>query len=309
MIRKLVVMCLIGCISVSAMAQKTIDLVVPFAQGGTADKVAITLLPWLKNELALQGIVPVLSYRPGGGSAVAVSSVVRSDRLQILLAPNAIVTSGIINPQAATPSMLQDLVPVTYLGHIPMLMMVNSQSPIKNWQQLQQYCASKPVAYGSAGVGSATHISAALILNFLKCRSTHVPYKGVGPAMSDLLGQHIDIVVDFVSSAKPHIDNQSVRLILSVDRNRWNSMPGLVDIGYRDFDFYNWFVLAINTSGSTQDQQTVKQAIERVVVYPELRRQLQELGLIGVGSPIGIDFFAVQEQRFRKILSATNVIQ
>lgn len=306
---KLVVALLLWCMSSLAVAQRSVDFVIPFAQGGTADRLAVMLLPWLKAELAPQGLVPVLSYRPGAGSAVAVSSVARADRLQILLAPNAVVTAGIVNPGAVNYSLAQDLIPVAYLGHIPMLMMVNIQSPIKHWRQLQKWCASNPVTYGSAGTGSATHIATALVLNFLNCRSTHVPYKGVGPAMADLLGQHIDIVVDFVTSAKPHIDNHTVRAILSVDRNRYNSVPGLADLGYRDFDFYNWFVIAVNTGGSSQDQQTVKQAIDRMIRDPDLRKQLQELGLLGTGTAMAPDFFVLQEHKFRKILSATNVIQ
>lgn len=293
----------------SALAQRSVDFVIPFAPGGTADRLALFLMPWLKTELAPHGITPMLTYRPGAGGALAAAAVARADRLQIFLAPNAVVTAAIVNPQAANYSLSRDFVPVAYLGHAPMMLMVNAQSRIKTWQDLRSHCAINTVSYGSAGLGSATHIATALVLQHLNCKSNHVPYKGVGPAMIDLLGQHIDIVVDFVASARPLIDNGSVRVLLSVDRKGYQSIPGLADIGYRDFDFYNWFVLLANSAATSADITVIQQVMNRLMVNSDFRKQLADLGLLGVGQTMPADFLQQQEIKFRQIISRTHAVQ
>lgn len=293
-----------------AQAQRNIEFVVPFAQGGTADRLALNLIGPMRDELYNYNFNPVLSYRPGGGSTLAASMVARSDKLQILLAPNAVVTASIVNASAANYNLETDFVPLEYLGHIPMLLVVNAASSIHTIQDLQRECRRRPITYGSAGIGSATHISSSIVMETLKCSSTHVPYKGVGPALTDLQGKHIDLVTDFVTSVRPYIDTQLFRPLLNVDRIRnpdFFNLPSMADIGNNDYDFYNWFILAVNSSAPAVEITQVRDALYRVMQRPDVRTQLKEAGLQSIGKQIPRSFLAAESQKFKKIINRSNI--
>ena len=296
--------------AITAHAQRNIEFVVPFAQGGTADRLAVSIIGPMREELASYNFNPVLSYRPGGGSTLAASMGARSDRLQILMAPNAVVTASIVNVSAANYNLETDFVPLVYLGHIPMLLVVNSASGIHTIQDLQRECRRRPITYGSAGIGSATHISSSIVMETLQCSSTHVPYKGVGPALADLQGKHIDLVTDFVTSVRPYIDTQLFRPLLSVDRMRnadFSNLPSMTDIGNTDYDFYNWFILAVNSSASAVEIAQVRDALSRVIQRPDVRTQLKDAGLQSIGKQIPRFFLVNEFQKFKKIISRANI--
>jgi len=292
--------------STLAQAQRNVEFVIPFAQGGTADRLALSLIGPMREELAAYNINPVLSYKPGGGSTLATSAVAKADRLQILMAPNAIVTAAIVNASAANYNLDTDLIPVEYIGHIPMLLVVNANSNIHSVRDLQQECQKRPIMYGSAGIGSATHISSSIALDALRCPSVHVPYKGVGPALADLQGRHIDMVTDFVTSVRPHIDAQIFRPIMSVDRNRnpdFGSLPTMPS----DYDFYNWFVLAINSSATAEETAQVRRALNKMMSRADVREQLTEAGLRDIGRPIPRSFLGQEYRKFKKIINRLNI--
>jgi tripartite-type tricarboxylate transporter receptor subunit TctC len=220
------------------------------------------------------------------------------------------VTASIVNASAANYNLETDFVPMEYLGHIPMLLVVNSVSNIHTIQDLQRECRRRPISYGSAGIGSATHISSSIVMETLQCKSIHVPYKGVGPALTDLQGRHIDVVTDFVTSVKPYIDTQLFRPLLSVDRVRNADFPALnsmADIGSSDYDFYNWFILAVNSSAPAGEIAQVREALGRLTQRPDVRAQLKEAGLQGIGKPIPRSFFTGEFQKFKKIINRTNI--
>jgi tripartite-type tricarboxylate transporter receptor subunit TctC len=293
-----------------AQAQRNIEFVIPFAQGGTADRLAVLLIGPMKEELAVNGMNPVLSYKPGAGSTLATSMVARSDKLQILMAPNAIVTAAIVNSSAANYNLENDFVPLEYIGHIPMLLVVNANSNIYTIRDLQLECQKRPITYGSAGIGSATHISSSIVLDALQCPGIHVPYKGVGPALADLQGKHIDMVTDFITSVRSHIDAQIFRPILSVDRNRntdFDRLPTMSSIGNNDYDFYNWFVLAVNSSAPKEEIIQVRRALNKMMSRSDVREQLKDAGLRDIGRSIPNSFLNQEHQKFKKIISRVNI--
>ena len=293
-----------------AQAQRNVEFVIPFAQGGTADRLALSLIGAMREELVPYNINPVLSYKPGGGSTLATSSVAQADKLQILMAPNAIVTAAIVNPSAANYNIETDLMPLEYIGHIPMLLVVNANSNIHSIQDLQRECKTRPIMFGSAGVGSATHISSSIALTALGCPSIHVPYKGVGPALADLQGKHIDAVTDFVTSIRPYIDAKAFRPLLSVDRNQnseFSHLPAMLNIGNNDYDFYNWFVLAVNSSAPKEDIAKVRRALHTMMNRADVRDKLQEAGLRDIGKTIPRSFLVQEYRKFKTIINRINV--
>jgi tripartite-type tricarboxylate transporter receptor subunit TctC len=297
-------------INTFAWAQQNVEFVIPFAQGGTADKLALILLGPLKTELSQVGITPVLTYKPGGGSTLATNYVAKSSQVKIFLAPNAVVTAPIVNRSIATYNVDTDLVPLEFIGHLPMLLVTNSQSDLTTIKELQRQCHQRNITYGSAGIGSATHIASVIALNTLGCPGTHVPYKGVGPALIDLQGNHISIVTDFEASIRPYIDSRIFRPLLSLSRSRnsdFPRVPSMADIGVPNFDFYNWFIIAVNSSAPQDDITKVQAALKRVMLDKDLQRQLHEVGFQGIGTPITKSFLANESTKFEKIINKINI--
>ena len=296
---------LLVCLMNTAFAQRAVEFVIPFPQGGSADRTALILITYMREEFIKSGLTPVLSYRPGAGSILATASVVNSDRLQIFMAPNGVVTSVIVNPTPVTYDIKQDLVPLEYIGHIPALLVVNSKSKFKTIQDIQQECQQRPIVFGSAGVGSITHIASAIVLAHLKCPSTHIPYKGVGPALVDLQGSHIDMVTDFVASVRTHIEANTFRPLLSVGQHKnpdYPNLPSMGDIGYLNYEIDTWFVLAVGAKVPAADIAIVQPILHRMMQRTDLRKQLQENGLHGIGTKMPPNFFVVEHSKFERIL-------
>ena len=288
-----------------AQAQKNVEFVVPFSPGGTADKLALILLGPLKKEMLQVGMSPVLIYKPGAGSTLATNYVAKSSQVRILLAPNAIVTAPIVNRVASSYNVETDLIPLEFVGHLPMLLVTNATSGPATIKELQRECLQRNITYGSAGVGSATHIASAIALNALGCPSTHIPYKGVGPAIGDLQGNHISLVTDFEASIRPYIDAKIFRPLLVISQGRNSEFPGIpsmADIGAA-YDFYNWFIIAVNASAPPDDIAKIQTAVRHVLLDKNLQQQLNEVGFQGTGRSIPKSFLATEAAKFEKIIS------
>jgi len=291
-------------------AQRNVDFVIPFVQGGTADRVAQLLLPHMKEELAPLGINPTLIYRPGASALLAAGIVARTDRLQILLAPNTVITATLINPAGTSINIVTDLVPLVYIGQAPMMLAVNAKSPWKTLGDFQRDCQRRTVTYGSAGIGSISHIATSMLMTYLGCKNMHVPYKGAGQVHVDLLGSHIDFSVDFISSLQNYFDTGMFRPLLSVDLSRNKdhaTVPSLTDIGYRDYEFYYWQTLAVSAKIPFAESQALKGALEKTLQRVELRNQLHEAGFVKVGQRIKEDFFASEMHKLEKIISRVSI--
>jgi tripartite-type tricarboxylate transporter receptor subunit TctC len=293
-----------------AHAQRNINLVVPFTFGGTADRVALIILPFLKLELAKHNLTPVITYISGGGGLIGAAAVAKSDRPQLLLAPNTLLTASLINSAAASFSVTEDIVILQYIGHVPMLLVVNKNSPWASINDLQKDCQRRPVVYGSAGIGTLTHVSSAMIMQHLGCKTVHVPYKGSGQAHIDLSGNHIEFTTDFVTSIKPHIDAGTFRPLLAVDKNRNRDYPtvhSLGDIDFKEYDLYNWFTLAASANLPAEEIIKLKQILHKVFQNPSLRHQLQLAGYKGIDQPIPPNFLNVELQKMKQILGKISI--
>lgn len=270
--------------SSAAMAQRNVEVVVPYVTGGTADRMAQSLLPHLREHMRPFGINPVLQYRPGAGSMLGSGAVARTAAhdLKLLLVGNSLVTAPLTTQKPDAYDLDRDFKVLYYLGHVPMLLVVNSASKMASIKDFQTACQQRTLSYGSSGVGSATHLSAQLVSNMLGCKTLHVPYKGLGAAITDLHGRHIDFVVDFVTSIKPHLSPTGFTPLLTVanQRNReFAELPNIREITGQSYVFYNWFVLAANGSLAAGDHQILQQVMLNLSRDPAWNRTLDELGL------------------------------
>jgi tripartite-type tricarboxylate transporter receptor subunit TctC len=291
-------------------AYQHVEIVIPFAPGGTTDKLALVILNPLKIELSNVGMLLTLTYKPGAAGIIGSNYVANSPQTRILIGPNAIVTSPIVNTQAATGNVETDLLPIAFVGHLPMWLVTNSHSNLRSLDDLRRECQHRNITYGSAGTGSATHIATAILLDNFGCLSTHIPYKGAMPALIDLQGNHILLASDFEASIRPFIDAKVFRPLLIFARNRstvFPEVPSMSDIGITNYDFYNWFIIAVNSSAPAGDVANIQAAMQKVMSDQTVQHQLYKLGFRNTGQRITSLFLAEESAKFKKIINKINI--
>ena len=192
---------------------KPVKILVPTAPGGTADALARQYAQHLGKVLGQQFYV---ENRGGAGNVLGIDSVVRSpaDGYTLLLGAGTITINHLVTKKLPY-DVLRDLTPVTQMISVPNVLVVNASQPMKSLADYIDAAKAAPgrLNYGSAGVGSNLHLAMELLKYRTGIEVTHVPYKGVGPAMQDTLAGHIMSMVSNVASAKPHVDAGKLRAL------------------------------------------------------------------------------------------------
>ena len=241
-------------VSVGAQAQTTsqswpnkpVKILVPTAAGGTADSTARMFAQYVSRSLGQQFYV---ENRGGAGNTLGIDSVVRSpaDGYTLLLGAGTIAINHLIYKKLPY-DVLRDLTPVTQMIAVPNVLVVHPSQPMKT---LADYIAAAKAApgkidYASAGVGSNLHMAMELLKHRTGIEVTHVPYKGVGPALQDTLAGHVMSMVSNAASAKPHIDAGKLRALGVTSLKRAPALPdvpSIAEAGIKDYEVLNWFGL------------------------------------------------------------------
>lgn len=238
----------LACSLGSAWAQgypaKTIKLVVPFPPGGSVDTVARALQPQLQQQL---GQPVVIENKPGASSVLGAQAAMRApaDGYTILL--NA--SLQVVNPMImGTPTyeLEKDFTPITYLGALPQLVLVSAQSPYNSLTDLLNDARQRPgrVQWATAAYGAAGHLAAEVIKMRAKVDMPIVPYKGGGPALTDLIGMHVSAMVEPMASGYPHVKAGRLKALAVTTAKRLPDLPDLPTVaesGYAGFDMPSWY--------------------------------------------------------------------
>lgn len=289
-----------------------VDLVVPWSPGGTTDKVAQVILNHAKPEFANYGMTLNIAYRPGAGGLLGANSVAAAPTgtMQILLAGNTMISTAIVNPTAATYDVAKDFTMLGYIGYVPMVTVVNSSSGIRTVADFKKACQQRKLSYGTAGVGSNTHISSALVTAMFGCvDAVAVPYKGAAPAVTDLLGGHIDYLSDYEAGVLQHIKSGKFNAVVVLDRRRSAELPDVVSItelGHRDYNFYNWFALTANSTADAGQLVIAEKIFAKVLASAEVADQLEKVGIRG-RQQVAPNFLLAERRNFLQILKNANI--
>ena len=254
MIRVVVAAAALLTVSVGAHAQSTsqgwpnkpVKILVPTAAGGSADTIARLYAQHVSKTLGQQFYV---ENRGGAGNTLGIDSVVRSpaDGYTLLLGAGTIAINHLIYKKLPY-DVLRDLTPVTQMIAVPNVLVVHPSQPMKT---LADYIAAAKAApakidYASAGIGSNLHMALELLKFRTGIQVTHVPYKGVGPALQDTLAGHVMSMVSNAASAKPHIDAGKLRALAVTSLKRAPALPdvpSIAEAGVKDYEVLNWFGL------------------------------------------------------------------
>jgi len=225
---------------------RPVKILVPTAPGGTADALARLYALHLGKVLGQQFYV---ENRGGAGNIIGIESVVRSpaDGYTLLLGAGTIAINHLVYKKLPY-DVLRDLVPVTQMVSVPNVLVVHPSQPMTTLAEYIAAAKQKPgqINYASAGVGSNLHLAMELLKYRAGIDVTHVPYKGVGPAMSDTLAGHVMSMVSNVASAKPHIVAGKLRALAVTSRKRAPALPDVPSVseaGVKGYEVLNWFGL------------------------------------------------------------------
>jgi tripartite-type tricarboxylate transporter receptor subunit TctC len=230
--------------AVPAQAADPIKMVVPFAAGGPVDALARIMAAEIAPRLQTDVVV---ENRGGAGGVLAVEQVARApaDGRTILFASvGAFVITNALKPQAGY-EQLKSFAPVARVGAAPTLFIVKADSPIKTLPELiAKAKADSKTSYGSAGAGTTMHIAAEQLNAAAGTKITHVPYRGIAPALNDIMGGHINFLNGDITVLYPLVKQGSLRALAVAGTERSSLLPDVPtaqELGYKGVYMENWY--------------------------------------------------------------------
>lgn len=263
---------------------RPIRYLVAFAPGGINDIMARIVAEKLTEAW---GQPVIVDNRPGAGGNLAAGILARTtgDGYTFM----NISTAHAISQSLYTKldySLARDLTPVTVLGISPLIMVVNAGIPAKNVAELIAEAKKKKLAYASGGVGVISHLSGEMFKVAAKIDMTHVPFKGVGPAVPALLSGEVHMMINAIPELLPHTKGGKLRVIGSLTEKRHPFIPNVptfIEQGYKEFVMGNWtgIVAPIKTPKPIIDKLATQ--ITRILREPAMTKRLIEMGVDPLG--------------------------
>jgi tripartite-type tricarboxylate transporter receptor subunit TctC len=257
-------------------------MLVPFAPGGTTDIVARLLAARLTSDV---GQPVIVDNRGGGGGNIAAQTLAKAapDGYTLMVTLSNIVTNPGVNP-AVGYDPVRDFTPVLLLGRAPYRVVVNPRIPAVTVQEWFALAKAKPgtLNYGSAGSGTSQHLSVELFKRQAGIDIVHVPYKGAGPAMTDLIGGQIHTMFAGMVSSRPHVKAGRLRALAVTGATRSSESPELPTIAETILPGYEageWYAVVAPAGMSKPLLARVQAAVARSVESSEVRDRLLGDGL------------------------------
>jgi len=287
-LKTLAAACLAAGIAAPAMAadvypSKPITIVLPYATGGSADMLARFAAQALQAELGKPAIVEA---KPGAGGVLGTEFVSRAEPDGYTLALTASGTMA-VNPYVykLRYKPLEDFKQITVLVDLPFVVVTNNEFPAKNLQEFIDYGRKNPnkITFGNAGLGTQQHLTQLMFARAAGMQVNIVPYKGSSPAMNDLLGGHIDAVLDNTGVQTPFIKAGKVRPLFVTNPERVAALPDVPtapEAGLPGFSAVAWFGLAAPKGTPDEIVDKIQQALAREFAKPEMKQRLLDLAMI-----------------------------
>jgi tripartite-type tricarboxylate transporter receptor subunit TctC len=258
--------------------------VVPYPPAGTTDVLARIVAQWLTEKM---GQPFVVENKPGAGNNIGVEAVVNAppDGYTMLLVNPANGINATLYKELKF-NFIRDVAPVAGLVRTPNVMEVTPSFPAKTVQEFIDYCKANPgkINMASSGSGTSVHLSGELFKTMTGCDMTHVPYKGAGPALIDLIGGQVHVIFDNLPSSAGHIRSGRIRALAVTSAEREPSMPQLPTVAETvpGYEATAWFGIGMPKGTPREIIDKVNAAVNRALADPKLRERLAELG----GKPI-----------------------
>jgi tripartite-type tricarboxylate transporter receptor subunit TctC len=299
-------------IAQQAFPSKPLRIIVPFAAGGGTDLIARTLGDAISRDL---GQPVLVENKPGAGTVIGSDFVAKSaaDGHALLIATFA----HAVNPAlvARLPYVTEKaFAPVALIGRSPNVLVARADKPYKSVADIVAAARATPgkLSFGSQGNGTSAHLAGALFANLAKVELIHVPYKGAGPAITDLLGGQIDMMFATASAVGQFIDSGKLRAIAVTTTERSPALPGVPTIaegGVAGYAAESWYGIYVPAGTPRDAIMRLNQSIRRAVQTDVFRKRVGDEGLVtSVGAPEDLErYVRGEETRWRRLIKEARI--
>lgn len=306
-------MCLVaGQVLAQAYPSKPIKVVVGYAAGGAVDVVARTIGQSLSNSM---GQPVLVENKPGAGTNIAVKSVIGAepDGYTLMLAANALAANmALYQPMPFDAE--RDLVPVSFIGRVPVVIAANPNVPYATVKQLIEAAKGKPnsIAFGSPGNGSTPHMAIELFARAAGIDLQHVPYRGGSPAITDTIGGQIPLVAVNALEVLPHAKSGKLKVLAVLSPNRspiFPDVPTIAESGFAGFEASVWYGLVAPIATPKPIVAKLHDEVQKALQTKEVRERMSAVG--GEVVPGSAEMFAnlirSERQRYSKLVKEANI--
>ena len=303
-----------GADSSDSYPEKPIRMVVPFAAGGGSDIVGRILAQQLGIEL---GRTVVVDNRPGAGSTIGADIVAKApaDGYTVLLGNISMAFNASLYKNLPYDA-IRDLAPVSEVADQPNIVVIHPALPAKTVAEFAALARAKPgeLTFASAGTGSGTHFAGELLRMKLGIDMIHIPYKGTGPALTDLIGGQVSMFVSTFASALPHVQAGRLRALGVTSARRSPAapeVPTLLEAGVPDYAYSTWYGLLTPAGVARPIVAKLNAAVHKALAAEALRRNFAAQGIDAVANtpPEFAAYIAAEIAKWREVVHAVHMPQ
>jgi len=288
-----------------------VRIIVGFPPGGVSDILARLLGEWLSERL---GQPFVIENRPGAGGNVATESVVRAapDGHTLLLCATSDAISASLYDKLNF-NFVRDIAPVAGVMRAPLVMVVNPSFSAKTVPQFIAYAKANPgkLNMASSGIGTATHLSAELFKMMATIDMQHVPYRGIGPAMTDLLGGRVEVLFGVMPSPIEHIKTGKLRALAVTTAMRSDALPDTPTVGefLPGYETSGWQGIGAPKNTPAEIINKLNREINAALADPKMKTKLADMGgmvIAGSAAEFG-KLISDETEKWGKVIRAANI--
>ena len=298
----------------AAFPDKPVKIVVPFAPGGGTDLVARTMGVTMGQEL---GQPVIIDNKPGAGTIIGTEAVAKAaaDGYTLVMATVAHVVNPSIHSKLPY-NYEKAFAPVMLVGVSPNVLVVRPDSPLKSVKDLVDAAKANPgkLSFASQGAGTSAHLAGELFKNLTKTSITHIPYRGAGPAITDLLGGQVDVMFATAAAVGTFLESGKLRAIAVTTATRSSTpslakVPTIAESGVPGYVADSWYGLYAPAGTPADVIAKFNAAAKKAVQTESFRKRVESEGLvINGGSPADFDKYAKgEEARWRKVVKENNI--
>jgi tripartite-type tricarboxylate transporter receptor subunit TctC len=296
----------------AAYPSKPIRYIVPVAAGGGSDMVGRTITERWGRVLNQSFIV---DNQSGGGGVIAAQSTARAAPDGYTLMQGYVATHGTSPATRKLPyDAIKDFTPIGMIGATPNVLVVNSSLPVKNLKEFLDYLKKNPgkVSYGSAGPGSLTHLTGELFKQATNSFMVHIPYRGIAPAINDLIGGQTQAMFPGLAAALPYINSGRMRALAVTGKKRHpllKDVPTMEESGFKGFDAVQWYGVVGPAKMPRDIVQTLSTSLSQVLAQPDLKTKLssEAIELVQMTPEFFGAFMQIDIARWTKLAKERNI--
>jgi tripartite-type tricarboxylate transporter receptor subunit TctC len=266
-----------GCKRTDRLSKQTHPLIVPVAAGGGSDMAGGAVTERWGKVLNQTFVV---DNQGGGGGVIASQNTVKAARDGYTLLQGYVATHG-TSPATRKLSfdVFKDFTPIGMIGGTPNVLVVNANLPVKTYKEFIAYLNANKghVSYGSAGQGSLTHLSMELLKSQTNTFMVHIPYRGIAPSFTDLIGGQTQAMFPGLAAAMPHLRGGRIKALTVTGKTRHpqlKDVPTLDELGLKGFDAQQWYGVVGPAGMPPAIVKTLNESLAQILKAPDLREKL-----------------------------------